>query len=251
MRIEIWSDVVCPWCYIGKRRFEQALEEFPDRDEVEVVYRSFELDPRAPEQGSESVVEALGRKYGGGPAAGRQMVDQVTRVASEVGLAFDFADATHSRTLDAHRLLHLALAEGGPELQSRLKESFLAAYFTRARSMGDPKVLREVAISAGLEPARVDEVLASEQFAEDVQADLTEARELGISGVPFFVLDRRLAVSGAQPVELFADALERAWRESRPRLRMVRNETVHDVGDSVVDGAETACGPDGCAVEPV
>ncbi len=243
MRIEIWSDVVCPWCYIGKRRFEQALAEFPHRDEVEVVYRSFELDPRAPEQGTESVVEALGRKYGGGPAAGRQMVDRVTAVAAETGLTFDFADAAHSRTLDAHRLLHLALAEGGPALQARLKEALLAAYFTGARSMGDHNVLRQVAGSVGLDPARVDAVLTSEEFADDVQIDLTEARELGISGVPFYVLDRRLAVSGAQPATVFSEALERAWRESRPPLRMVSAVPAED--------SETACGPDGCDVQPV
>ena len=243
MRIEIWSDVVCPWCYIGKRRFEQALAEFPHRDEVEVVYRSFELDPRAPEQGTEAVVEALGRKYGGGPVAGRQMVDRVTAVAAETGLTFDFADAAHSRTLDAHRLLHLALAEGGPALQAALKEALLAAYFTGARSMGDHNVLRQVGGSVGLDAARVDAVLGSEEFADDVQLDLAEARELGISGVPFYVLDRRLAVSGAQSAEVFTEALERAWRESRPALRMVSTVPADDSG--------TACGPDGCDVQPV
>jgi predicted DsbA family dithiol-disulfide isomerase len=243
MRIEIWSDVVCPWCYIGKRRFEQALAERPDRDEIEVVYRSFELDPRAPEHGTESVVEAIGRKYGGGPVAGRGMVDRVTGTAAETGLTFDFAGAPHSRTLDAHRLLHLALAEGGPALQAELKEAFLAAYFTHARSMGEHNVLRQVTRSVGLDAALVDEVLASEAYADEVQHDLTEARELGIGGVPFYVLDRRLAVSGAQPVEVFAEALERAWRESRPRLRMV-------AAVPAVTSA-TACGPDRGDVDPV
>ena len=240
MRIDIWSDVVCPWCYIGKRRFEQALAGFAHSDEVEVVYRSFELDPRAPEHGTESVVEALGRKYGGGPAAGRRMVDQVTEVAGESGLRFDFATAPHSRTLDAHRLLHLALADGGPALQSRLKEAFLVAYFSEARSMGDQAVLRDVALSSGLDPVRVDEVLTTDAFAADVRADLQQARELGISGVPFYVVDGRYGVSGAQPVALFADVLQRAWRESRPALEVVHG----GVGSS----DQAACGPDGCAV---
>ena len=240
MRIEIWSDVVCPWCYIGKRRFEQALAEFEGRDEVEVVYRSFELDPRAPEHGTESVVEALGRKYGGGPAAGREMVERVTGVAAEVGLTFDFATATHSRTLDAHRLLHLALAEGGAELQSRLKEALLAAYFTDARSMGDHGVLRQVAREAGLDAARVDEVLSSEAYGDEVQRDLDEARELGVSGVPFYVLDRKLAVSGAQPVEVFAEALQRVWGGRRPKLEVV--------GGGRGESPDAACGPDGCEV---
>ena len=242
MRIEIWSDVVCPWCYIGKRRFEQALDGFAGRDEVEVVYRSFELDPRAPEEGTEAVVEALGRKYGGGALAGRRMVDQVSGVAAEVGLEFDFADATHSRTVDAHRLLHLALAEGGPALQGRLKEALLAAYFTQGRSMGSHGVLRQVARTSGLDPARVDEVLASDEFADDVRADVEQARDFGISGVPFFVLDETLGVSGAQPVEVFAQALEQAWAESRPGLRVVTGGPQ----DGPVDRDGVACGPDGC-----
>jgi predicted DsbA family dithiol-disulfide isomerase len=241
MRIEIWSDVVCPWCYIGKRRFEQALAEFDHRDQVEVVYRSFELDPRAPEQGTESVVEALGRKYGGGPAAGRQMVDQMTEVAAQEGLAFDFADAAHTRTLHAHRLLHLALAEGGPALQSRLKEALLAAYFTEARPLGDHAVLRKVAVSAGLQPSRVDEVLRSEEYGDDVRADIEQARDYGITGVPFFVLDGRLGVSGAQPAEVFAQALDQAWGASRPALRVLP-------GGAGIDEADAACGPDGCEI---
>jgi predicted DsbA family dithiol-disulfide isomerase len=242
MRIEIWSDVVCPWCYIGKRRFEQALADFPGRDEVEVVYRSFELDPRAPDRGTESVVEALGRKYGGGAPAGRRMVDQVSQAATEVGLDFDFADATHNRTLDAHRLLHLALLEGGPALQARLKEAFLAAYFTQGRSMGDLVVLRQVASAVGLDPQRVDEVLASDEFSQDVRDDIDQARAFGISGVPFFVVDEKLGVSGAQPVEVFAQTLEQAWAESRRGLRVVAGGSEVDPTDS--DGA--ACGPDGC-----
>ncbi len=236
MRIQIWSDVACPWCYIGKRRFERALAQFPGRDEVEVVYRSFELDPRAPEESTESVAEALGRKYGGGPAAGRQMVDQVTAVAAEVGLRFDFAHAPHSHTRDAHRLLHLALGEGGLQLQARLKEALLAAFFSEGRSMADHRVLRSVALSVDLDATRVDQVLSSDELADDVRADLELARSHGISGVPFYVVDDRFGVSGAQPVEVFAQVLERAWHESRPGLRLV--------GGGGADDA--ACGPDGC-----
>ncbi len=234
MRIDIWSDVVCPWCFVGKRRFEQALAGFPHRDEVEVVYRSFELDPQAPENGTEPVVEALGRKYGGGADAGRQMVDQITTVAAEMGLAFDFAHAPHSRTLDAHRLLHLALAEGGPELQAHLKEKLVAAYFTEGRSMGDRAVLGDVARASGLAPDRVEEVLGSDAFADAVRADLEQAYEYGIGGVPFYVFDGRLAVSGAQPVEVFSQALEQAWSASRPAPRVLAG------------AGQQSCGPDGC-----
>jgi len=242
MCIDIWSDVVCPWCYIGKRRFEQALEEFPERDRVEVVYHSFELDPRAPEDGTESVMEMLGRKFGGGPAAGRQMIDRVADVAAEVGLRFDYADATHTRTVDAHRLLHLALSEGGPALQARLKEAFLQAYFTEARSMGDHAVLRQVATSAGLDPARVAQVLTSDEFAAEVQADVALARDYGINGVPFFVVDGRFGISGAQPTEVFTQALDQAWGESRPKLQVLAG------GGRTEAGEDAACGPDGCEI---
>ncbi len=248
MRIEIWSDVVCPWCYIGKRRFEEALAQFAGRDEVEVVYRSFELDPRAPEDGDESVVEALGHKFGGGPSAGRQMVDRVSQVAADAGLRFDYADAPHTRTLDAHRLLHLALAEGGPALQSRLKEALLAAYFTLARSMGDHAVLREVATSAGLDPVRVREVLTSEEYADEVRADLEQARDYGITGVPFYVVDASFGISGAQPVEVFSQALERAWSAGRPALRVLAGGGSGGDGNGDGDADAASCGPDGCEV---
>ncbi len=209
--VEIWSDVVCPWCAIGKRRFEEALAAFPQAAEVKVVQRSFELDPTAPTEPTETVVEALGRKYGGGPDAGRRMVEQVTKVAAEVGLRFDFADAPHTSTVDAHRLLHLALAEGGPDLQARLAAALFEAYFGGARSVADPEVLTEAAVSVGLRRERVVEVLGGTAYADAVRADLEQARAFGISGVPFFVVDRTYGVSGAQPTEVFASLLEQAW----------------------------------------
>jgi predicted DsbA family dithiol-disulfide isomerase len=230
MLIEIWSDVVCPWCYIGKRRLEEALAAFPHRDEVEVVYRSFELDPTAPQDGTESVVDALTRKYG--PGAG-QMMERVAGVAAEAGLRFDYAHATHTKTVDAHRLLHLALDVAGPALQRSLKEALLEAYFGHGRSMGDHAVLREVAAGAGLPAERVDAVLRSDEYAEEVRADLAQARGYGVTGVPFFVVDRAFAVSGAQPTEVFTQLLERAWTAAHPSLQVVADGTV--------------CGPDGCA----
>jgi predicted DsbA family dithiol-disulfide isomerase len=230
--VEIWSDVVCPWCYIGKRRFEAALAGFPHADEVQVVYRSFELDPTAPEQPTETVLEALGRKYGGGPAAGRRMVEQVAQVAAELGLRFDNAEAPHTSTTRAHRLLHHALAEGGPPLQAKLNEALLEAYFGRARSMADPEVLAAAAGSVGLDAERALEVLDSDAYVEAVQGDLAQARAFGITGVPFFVLDRRYAVSGAQPTAVFTSVLEQAWADEHPRLQVMADGTV--------------CGPDGC-----
>ena len=214
MRIEVWSDVVCPWCYIGKRRLERALESFPHRDEVEVVFRSFELDPTAPQVGTESIEEALGRKYGGGPVGARQMMSRVEGIASDVGLAFDYAHATHTKTVDAHRLLHLALHEGGPGRQAELKEAMLSAYFTRGESMGDHDVLAKVAADTGLDPAQVERVLASDAYADEVASDIAQARAYGATGVPFYVVDQRYGISGAQPVEVFSQVLEQSWADA-------------------------------------
>ena len=231
VRIDIWSDVVCPWCYIGKRRLESALADFEHAADVEVVWHSYQLDPGAPTEPTDSVAAHLGRKYGGGEAAGAQMIDRVEAVAAEEGLVYRLHQAQRVNTVDAHRLLHLAL-ESGPEVQGRLKERLLAAYFTEARNVADHDVLREVAAGAGLDAARVDAVLASHEYAADVQADIEQAHAYGSSGVPFFVIDGRYGVSGAQPAEAFGEVLRRAWAEREPSLQMV--------------GGDDACGPDGC-----
>jgi predicted DsbA family dithiol-disulfide isomerase len=236
MRIEIWSDVVCPWCYIGKRRLETALDRTGHRDDVEVVYRSFQLDPAAPRVPDQTVAEHLGAKYGGGAAAGQQMVERVEAVAAEEGLLFRLGEAKRANTVDAHRLLHLALAQGGPALQSALKEELLAAYFLRAENVADHDLLRRTAEKTGLDPERVDAVLGSEEYADAVEADIREAAGLGATGVPFFVIDRKYGVSGAQPAETFVQVLERAWSESQPKLEHVGH--THD----------EVCGPDGCAI---
>ncbi|RYP88917.1 DsbA family oxidoreductase [Nocardioides guangzhouensis] len=234
MIIEVWSDVVCPWCYIGKRRLEKALAAFPHADDVEVVWRSYQLDAGAPVTPTETVAESLGRKYGGGEAAGRRMIDNVEAVAAEEGLVYRLHQAQRANTVDAHRLLHLALAEGGPVRQGALKEALLAAYFTEARNVADHAVLRAVATSAGLAADRVDAVLAGEEYRDEVWADIEQAQAFGAGGVPFFVVDRKYGVSGAQPVEVFTQVLERAWADTHPVLEMVPG------GD--------ACGPDGCEV---
>jgi len=231
MRIEIWSDVVCPWCYIGKRRLEQALAEFDHGDQVEVLYRSFELDPSAPQEAVETTVEALARKWGTDVAGARQAMARGDEVAAEVGLHFRHHDAPRARTIDAHRLLHLARDLG---LQAELKEALLAAYFTRGESMGDHDVLRKAAADIGIDPARADEVLTTDQYADAVEADLREAVSLGATGVPFYVVDRKYGISGAQPTEVFAQVLDKAWSESHPTLDLT--------------GGADACGPDGCAI---
>jgi predicted DsbA family dithiol-disulfide isomerase len=233
MLVEIWSDVVCPWCYIGKRRLEQALASSPAGRDVDVVYRSFQLDPSAPTEPIQTVAEHLGEKYGGGPEVGRQMVDRTESVAAEVGLPFRLAEAKRANTFDAHRLLHLALAES-PDVQARLKEELLAAYFLRARNVADHQVLLAAATEVGIDEVAAKEVLAGDAYADAVEHDIREAAALGATGVPFFVVDRKYGVSGAQPVEVFTQVLDRAWQEARPAL------------DVVV--SDDACGPDGCAL---
>ncbi|MBV9832036.1 MAG: DsbA family oxidoreductase [Marmoricola sp.] len=211
MQIEVWVDLVCPWCYIGTGRLQQALAGLEDGEDVEVRYRSFQLDPSAPSDGQVSVAEHLGAAYGGGGAeAGRQMAARTEAIAAQEGITFDHADAPWTNSRDGHRLLHLALDEGGPDLQARLGRELFAAYFERARNLADPAVLREAAAAAGLDAARVEEVLAGQEYDDRVARDVEEAAALGATGVPFFVLDRRYAVSGAQPVEVFAEALELA-----------------------------------------
>ena len=239
MRIEIWSDVVCQWCFVGKRRLETALAGFDHADEVEVVYRSFELDPTAPRHGSEPTTGVLARKYGRSEDEMRQMQQQLTDVAAAEGLSFRLFDTLHTNTVDAHRLLHLALETGGPALQRDLKEALLSAYFEQARNVGDHDVLLEVAITAGLDEQRVRTVLAGEEYADVVAADVRQARASGATGVPFFVFDQAFAVSGAQPAEVFSQALDQAWAASHPVLQTVGDASGDDVG---------ACGPDGCAI---
>ena len=233
MKIEIWSDVVCPWCFIGKRRLERALADFDHP--VEIVYRSFELDPGAPREPSRSVAEHLGAKYGGGVAAGRQMIARVEAVAAEEGLLFRLGEARRANTVDAHRLLHLALAAGA-EVQARLKEELLSAYFLRGENVADHDVLRRAAATVALEPTRVDEVLAGDEYADAVEDDVRRAVALGATGVPFFVVADRYGVAGAQPTEVFTQVLERAWADTHPVLDMVA---------ATANGED--CGPDGCA----
>ena len=234
MKIEIWSDVVCPWCYIGKRRMEKAIDAFEHADEVEVHWRSFQLDPGAPTEPTEGTGAMLARKYGQSPEGAKQMQDRVEAVAAEDGLIYRLSETLHLNTVDAHRLIHLGHEQGGNDLQGRVKEALLKAYFTDARNVANHAVLREVGVGAGLDATRVDEVLAGSEYAAEVHADMEQAHAYGATGVPFFVVDQKYGVSGAQPVEAFTQVLERAWADSHPAIEMV--------------GAGEECGPDGCAI---
>ncbi|MGX1473642.1 UNVERIFIED_CONTAM: putative DsbA family dithiol-disulfide isomerase [Streptomyces canus] len=237
MRVEIWSDIACPWCYVGKARFEKALEAFPHRDGVEVVHRSFELDPGRDKSDVQPVLAMLSKKYGMSEAQAQAGEENLGAQAAAEGLAYRTRDRDHGNTFDLHRLLHLAKEHGR---QDELVQIFYRANFAEERSLfteGDERLV-ELAVEAGLDADEVRKVLADPTaYADDVRADEREAAELGANGVPFFVLDRTYGVSGAQPAEVFTQALTQAWGNRSP-LKLV------DQGDSSAE----ACGPDGCAV---
>lgn len=211
MRIEIWSDIACPWCYIGRRRFEKALAQFEQRDAVEVVWRSFQLDPGAPKTFEGSIIDALAETKGISREQSVQMHDHVTALAAQEGLAYHFDRVRPANSFDAHRLLHFALERGK---QSEMKERIQKAYFTDGLVISDVDTLVKLAGEVGLDAVETRRVLEDPSaYADKVKADIRKAQMYGINGVPFFVLDERYGVSGAQPSEVFVQALERAWED--------------------------------------
>lgn len=225
--IQIWSDVVCPWCAIGKAHLDEALADFPHP--VAITWRSFELDPTAARTSDVPLPELLGRKYGAPPAQVQQMMSRVASMAARRGLRFDLDHAKPGNTFDAHRLLHLARAHG---CQQALAERLFRAYLTDGEAIGEPSTLRAHALAVGLPADAVDAVLAGDAHGDAVRADQAAARANNIQGVPFFVFGGRYAVSGAQPPEVLRQALDRAWAE----------------GPGATVGGDDACGPDGCAI---
>ncbi|HYK67011.1 MAG TPA: DsbA family oxidoreductase [Streptosporangiaceae bacterium] len=211
MEVEIWADVVCPWCYLGKRRFEQALASFEHRDKVQVTYRSFELDPTAPPGVTSPTVELLAEKYAMTAVQAEQAQRQMEQRAAADGLTFRMSGLRSGSTRDAHRLLQLAKATGR---QDQLMERLQRAYFTEQDSIFDHESLTRLAVEAGLDRDDVAEVLTGEQYADHVDTDEAMARAIGATGVPLFVIDRRYGISGAQPAEVITDVLERAWAEA-------------------------------------
>ncbi|MGW1704952.1 DsbA family oxidoreductase [Streptomyces sp. NPDC002206] len=209
MNVEIWTDIACPWCYIGKARFERALTAFEHRDHVEVVYRSFELNPKAG-NGTTPIIDAVAAQYG---RTREQQVAREEYAASEAraeGLGFRIGGRVHGNTFELHRLLHFAKAH---DLRTELMNLAFQVNFTDERSIYDEETLVSMAVEVGLHEAAVREVLNdADAYAEDVRADERQAAELGAGGVPFFVLDRQYGVAGLQSVELFTQALEQAWQ---------------------------------------
>jgi len=210
VKIEVWSDFGCPFCYIGKRRLERALESFSHRDEIELVYRSFELDPGAPKDTESSIHELLAVKYGLSLEQAKESNRNVAQQAQTEGLTYNFDTIIPTNTFDAHRLAHYAGEQGKAK---EMTERLFRAYFTDSLHIGDWDTLIRLAEEVGLDGAAVREVLEQNTFADAVREDENEARRLGIRGVPFFVLRGKYAVSGAQPLEIFQGALLRAWED--------------------------------------
>lgn len=211
VHVQVWADLVCPWCYIGMHRLQRAVHLFEHPAAVEVRYRSFELDPSTAVSSGRPVRDVLAERYGGGAAGAQEMLQRVADVAAADHLVIDVDAMLSSNSFDAHRLVQLGLASGGPAEQSAVMERFFAAHFAEGRALDDHPTLQRLGAEAGLDERRVAAVLAGQDYVSEVRADEAEARRLGISGVPFYVADDRLAVSGAQPVPDLVDLLRQAW----------------------------------------
>jgi predicted DsbA family dithiol-disulfide isomerase len=226
--VEIWSDIACPWCYVGKRRFEAALARFEHRGDVRVRWRSFELDPSAPREREGDRAARLADKYGMTLEQARAAERQMTDVAAGEGLDFRFDIARSGLTFDGHRMIHVAAEH---DLQDAMKERLLRAYFSEGELVGDHDTLVRLATEVGLPEDEARATLSGERFADAVRDDELTAQGLGITAVPTFVVDRALGASGAQPPDQLLDLLRRGWANRAPAR--------------VVSGGET-CGPDGC-----
>lgn len=235
MRIDIWTDIVCPYCYLGRRRFEEALERFEHRDEVEVQWHSFELDRNAEPVSEHDLPGLIAAKYGISREEAVAQHEGLAAQAAEVGLEFNWQAARSGNTFDAHRLVHLAAEVGGQALAGRAHERLLRAYFTEGRAIGDRETLVALASEIGLNPDAVRDMLESDDYGNHVRSDEATAKMLGITSVPFFVLDRRYGVPGAQPTEVFEQALAQAWASKD-----------EDREPAMAAGGCGGCGPGGC-----
>jgi len=237
MRIEIWSDVACPWCYIGLHRFYSALDGFEHAGDVSVRLRSFQLDPGLPSSFDGSEVDYLAASKGLDRSRAAAMTEQVAAVGAADGLRFDFGALAVANSRRAHRLLHLAQRHDPSGRAAReLKQALLTAHFADGRSIWDAEVLTDLATGVGLPEQDVAAAIDSAELDQEVAADIERAGQLGVHAVPTFVIEEKYAISGAQPVEAFAAALDQVWHELNPQPLI-----------TIPGGAGPACGPDGCA----
>lgn len=214
MKVEIWSDIVCPFCYIGKRKFENALNEFAQKEKVEIVWRSFQLDAEMEQVPGQSVHEYLAKRKGVTIEKGKEMNDYMTAAAREVGLEYHFDKAIINNTLNAHRLSHLAAKYG---LQNEVEEALFASYYTGGKDIGDFETLINIGVSVGLDEGEIKKMYETDEFVEAVRLDQYEAQRVGVQGVPFFVFNNKYAVSGAQPTPVFKQVLDKIWDEEKPQ----------------------------------
>ena len=218
MKVDIWSDVRCPFCYIGKKKFEAALRKFPQRDKVKVNWRSFELDPHIETTHAVNVIDHLAAVKGISPAQAEGMHQYVTGVAREVGLDFNFEKSVVANSFNAHRLIQLAQKKG---LAEKAEEELFKAQFIDGKNIHDKEILLKIGQTIGINEKEVEEMLNSDSFSREVKQDEIQARSLGINGVPFFLLDDKYAVSGAQSTDVFLQALERVWKESEKEKQLL------------------------------
>ena len=234
MKVEVWSDIMCPFCYIGKRNYEAALKQFADSNHIEIEWRSFQLDPTIPMQvgKKENVYQYLAERKGMSLEQSMQMHESVVQMARKAGLTYNFDKAVVANSFNAHRMIQLAKTKGlGDEAEERL----FYAYFTEGKDFGDPKILAELGKDIGLTQEDVNQSQTSEAYALKVKQDIQEARNIGVTGVPFFVFNRKYAVSGAHPSTVFLQTLEKTyseWRKDNPQIKL-----------EVLDGP--VCTPDG------
>ncbi|MES2133457.1 MAG: DsbA family oxidoreductase [Bacteroidota bacterium] len=236
MKVEIWSDVMCPFCYIGKRKFEKALNEFPDKNNIEIIWKSFQLDPTTVTDPGLNTVDHLAAKKGWSKEQAAESISYVSNIAKQVGLDFHFEKAVVANSFDAHRLSHLAKKYGK---QNDLEEKLFSAYFTEGKNTADHNTLSQIASEIGLDATEVSTLLKSDQYADKVEEDIYQAQQVGVRGVPFFVLDRKYAVSGAQESDTFLQALTRAFDEHKKENKVELIQT---------GNTSDSCGPDGCEI---
>lgn len=234
MQIDIWSDIACPWCYIGKRRLETALADYPHRDEVGVTWHSYQLDPTLPEHYEGTEIEYLATRKGMPEEQVREMFGHVTEQAAGEGLAYDFDRLVVANSARAHELLHLAKDRGHADA---VKEALLSGHFEHGTDIGDVDTLVRVGVESGLDEGEIRAALEDGRYRAAVASDIDMARQIGVTGVPFVVVDMKYAVSGAQPPEVFREVLDTAWSERTPAIKVVDG-----------DSDSQACGPDGCAI---
>lgn len=237
MKIEVWSDFVCPFCYIGKRRLEQALAQFPHRDQVEIEFKSFELDPNSPVTIDKNIHEVLAAKYGMSVEQAIKANQGMAQQAAGVGLTYHFDSMKPTNTFDAHRLAKFAKTHGK---ETEITEKLLYAYFTESAHIGNVQTLAEIAEKVGIErQAALDVLLDKNAFANDVRNDEALAQQYGVTGVPFFVINQKYAISGAQPLETFRGALQKVWEEST--VSVFQDLSGEKSGDN-------SCSDSGCAI---